>query len=512
MKASNKIIFNTGVLYVRMIITAVLSLLATRWVLKALGSEDYGIFNLVAGVILMLSFLNTAMSVATQRFLSFAIGEGNETKLRQTFYYSLILHLFIGIAIIILFEIGGYFLLYNFLKIPEGKTSLAFFVLHCLSVSTFFTIISVPYQSVINSFENMTFLAFTDVLESILKFLSAFLLIQYLGNRLELYSVLIMSISVLTMIITRVYCFKRYAEVTKLKITKITDYKQFKVIASYAGWNLIGAVGVIAKGQGIAIIMNLFLGVIANAAYGIANQVNGQMSFFSNTILRAIQPQIIKSEGAKNRSRMLELSLSACKFPTLMMSCLVIPIIIKMDYILHLWLSKIPDNSVIFCTLILIYTLIYQFYHGLELSIHAYGKIKWFQITTYSIQIMVIPIGYLLLYFGYKASSILICSIVAGVVNLFVTVYFAKKYCDLDYKYYFNKVLIPISVLIAFNVLFSYFISQFFEKFSNNLISLCVVFMSNTFIICAVGYLCILTDKERNIINELALKIKSILK
>lgn len=454
MKSSTRIVLNTSILYGKMLITMLLTLLSTRWVLASLGASNFGIYNLVAGLIAMFSFLNAAMTVASQRYLSYAIGTKSEKNIEKTFYYSVIQHFIIGILVVIILEVLGVFFLNSILNIPNGKEGDALFVLHCLAVSTFLTVITVPYQAIANAHENMLIIAVISIIESILKFAIALYLLTYLGNRLRMYALLMVCVSLVSMCIIRIFCKKKYNE-THIKRTRIKDIAYFKNFMFYALWNLIGALGGIIKNQGIAMILNIFYGVVVNAAYGIANQVNGQLSFLSNTMVKAIQPQLVQSEGAGDRQRMLHLSIIACKLPTFLLIVLLVPLAVKMKFVLDLWLNDVPQYTVSFCQLILAYTIVYQSYHGIELSIHACGKIKNYQIWGYGIQILVLPLSYWALAVGFQPESVLLISLASGIINLFVTIYFAYKIANLNVWNYIKSYLIPIYSIITVSLIVS---------------------------------------------------------
>lgn len=229
MKNSHRVLFNTIILYINMLITMLITLFSTRWVLQALGEEDYGIYNLVAGVIVLFSFLNVAMSAATQRFMSYSQGEGKEDIIKKTFYYSVLMHIFIALVVVLLWEIGGRYFLENVLDIPDDRKSESIIILHCLSASTFFSILSVPYQATVNAHENMLFLALINITEAILKLLSALCLLHFNGERLVLYGFLLMLISLNSYIIIRLYSRKHYKE-TIYTWEKVKDFIYFKTM------------------------------------------------------------------------------------------------------------------------------------------------------------------------------------------------------------------------------------------------------------------------------------------
>ena len=313
MKSANKVILNTVFLYSKMLISMLLSLYTTRLVLNALGATDFGIFSLVGGVIVMFSFLNLSMSVSTHRYLSFHVDSKNENKLKDIFKTSVILHLIIGLAIVIVLELSRVFLFDGFLNIPPDRIHIAIMVFHLMVISAFFTINSVPYDALINAHENMLFDSILGVFESILKLGIAIWLIYYDNDRLLFYSFLIAVLTILIRLLKSAYCYRNYPE-CKVNLTKKINKRLFWDMTSFASWNMFGSLASMGRNQGIAIILNLFFGAIINTAFGIANQVSNQLSSFSSMMLKAVVPQIMKSEGNNDRTRMLRLSMISSKF------------------------------------------------------------------------------------------------------------------------------------------------------------------------------------------------------
>lgn len=463
MNQSSKVISNTGILYIRIFITICISLFSTRWLLKALGNEDFGLYNLIAGVISLFSFLNIAMSASTQRFLSFSIGQNNSKALSDIFYYSLIMHLIVGIIVILLFEIAGYIFITYYLVIPTGKTELAFFTLHCLTISSFLTVIAVPFNATLNAHEDIKIFALVNVMESILKFILAWFLLSYSGNRLKLYAILVTCITFLSSYIVYLYCRSHYQEV-KIKIRSITNYNYFKQISSYSFWIIIGAICAVGRGQGLAILLNSFFGVIINTAYGITNQVNNQILFFSGTILRAIRPQIISSEGGGNRERMIRLSYTACKFSFILLSFIIIPLFIHLDYILKLWLNNIPQYTTSFCRLILIVTLINQITAGLFIANESLGKIKNYQIATSILDLLILPIGYILLNYQYPPQSVFWGLIVIEIISIFVRCKITHYTLQKNSSFYFTSTLIPCILISSISFLLCLYFSTLMHE------------------------------------------------
>tara|TARA_R110000868_G_scaffold13954_5_gene65254 strand:+ start:57 stop:1550 length:1494 start_codon:yes stop_codon:yes gene_type:complete len=427
-----------------MAITITVALFSTRIVLNELGVVDFGIFNLVAGVIGMLSFLNAAISASTQRYLSFYLGSGKINKLKAIFNSSILLHLVIGLVVVVLLEIGGVLLFNGILDIPVIRINTAKIIFHFIVISTFFTINSVPFDAVINAHENMLFDAIVGILESLGKLSIAIWLIYTDYDRLIIYGLLFAILTILIQIVKGTYCYVKYEECH----TKFKTYFQwvlFKDMFSFAGWNLFGALSGLGRNQGLAILFNLFYGVVVNAAFGIANQINGLINVFSLNMLKALNPQIVKSEGNGDRVRMLKLSMKASKFSFFLISFFAIPLIFEMPYILKLWLKIIPDYTIIFSQLTLIITLINQLSIGLQTAVQSIGKIKLYQTVVGGFLLLNLPISYFLLRFGFPIYSPLISIIVIEIFGCYFRIYFMNKIGKMSILQYVQKVILKIT-------------------------------------------------------------------
>lgn len=508
MNANNRMVLNTTVMYGRLAITMVVTLLSSRWVLMALGQEDFGIYNLISGLLSMLMFLNLTMATASQRFLSFALGKGDRQLIFDTFYYSCALHFLIGVIIVLGIEIIGQLLLQTVLQVPDGKMYLAVFCLHSLAVSTFFTVISVPYNAVLISHENILFVAIVEILSAISKLVAAIILLNYDGERLKLYALIMAGIPICQSIIYRIYCERHYKE-TKIKIRKIKDYSLFRQFTAYAGWNLIGSISSLLRTQGVSMLLNSFHGVAMNAAYGIATQVKGQFSHFSSSIVTATRPQIVKSEGMCNRQRVHSLSAMTCKTTFMLLSMLSVPLILEMPYVLQLWLKDVPDYAVSFTRLILIINLLFQFAVGLSMPIESVGKIKSLQIWVGGLHFVVLPIGYIMLKSDFSPESVFVMVAIEESVGIVLRMIISRKVTGLSISGFITNTLAPsvISLLVLFCV--AYVSQQIINEGLLRLCVICVISMSYTLFI---GYNFVLNVFERRkideIVGKLVIKIK----
>jgi O-antigen/teichoic acid export membrane protein len=437
--ASTRVVFNTGVLYAKMLITMGISLYSVRLVLNALGDSDYGIFNLIAGVIAMLSFLNAAMTVSTQRYLSFHQGTGDVEMQKKIFTNSWVLHIAIGVIVVAALLVLTPFLFNGFLNIPVDRIPTARAVYYFMTVSVFFTIIAVPFTASLNAHENMLWIAVVMIVESLLKLVIAVSLVYFIQTeRLFVYGLLMAGIAVVSFVLYAVFCLKKYNECSVRNYA--IDRPLLKELTGFAGWNLFGALCGLGRSQGLAIILNLFFGTVVNAAYGITNQIYASTNFLWAAIMKAFNPQIMKKEGMSDRVRVLRLSMMASKCCFFLVSMIVIPIIFEMPVILKLWLKNVPEYTVAFCSLALIGMIILQLTVGLKSAIQASGKIRNYQIITGIISIFNLPIAYILLKMNFDAYSVLISFVGIELLNTVVKLVLAKNILGISIRIYCKKV------------------------------------------------------------------------
>lgn len=509
MQVANRVILNTGALYGRMLITVFISLYATRLVLNLLGAADYGLFNLISGVIAMLSFLNMAMTISTQRYMSFHLGTRDAHKLRVVFNSSVLLHFVLGLALVLLFEVMGSYLFDHVLNYPASRTGAAKLIFQFMVVSAFFTIISVPYDATLIAQENMVMVAILGIVESVGKLLIA-LSLQYTSyDRLIVYGGLMALLTILLLVFKQVYCAVKYEE-SRIRIRKYFDRSLLKEMFAYAGWNMFGAGSFVARNQGLALLLNIFFGTIVNAAYGIANQVNAQLSYFSVTMLRALNPQIIKSEGSGDRPRMLRLAMIASKFSFYLLSFFAIPMMIEMPFVLQCWLKQVPAFTVMMCRLVIIATLINQLSSGIQVAVQSVGKIRKYQVIVSTMVLLNLPIAWLLLKLGYPASSVLISAIAIEVVSGIYRMVAAKNITGLSPAVFTRQVIIKaiVPVLLAAGLAC---IPQLFmgEGFVRLGVTGIVSVISIVFLIRLIGLTTDETMKVEQLLNRIFTKLQA---
>ncbi|MCR5696851.1 MAG: hypothetical protein K6G73_07755 [Marinilabiliaceae bacterium] len=444
MATANRVIKNTGFLYIKMGVTVFISLYSTRLILAALGVSDFGIYSVVGGAIAMMGFLNATMANATQRFMSFSLGEGDSEKCKQIFNISLLLHIVIAIITASILLIAMWPLFDGILNIPADRIEAAKIVYLCLVFSTVLTIVNVPYDAQINAHENMLYYAVVGVMESILKLTVALVCVHSQLDRLVLYGILMAIIPMVTLTIMKVYCHKHYAECV-LAPRRYWSRSKAKEILSFSGWNLLTAISYLFTCSGIGIVLNHFFGTMLNTAQGIAQQLNGYMQAVSLQLVKAVNPVIVKKAGAGGMDAMNMVTIASCKFVTFLVLLFAVPVILEMPFVLNVWLEEVPEWAVIFCVLQLIQTIILQTAAVFSTAIYAQGDIKGYAI--YKSIMNILPI--LLVYISFKMGGCPIwlyiqMLLVFAIGGNIVIVSYAKKLCGLSINNYFLGVIFPV--------------------------------------------------------------------
>lgn len=443
---NKRIAKNTLLLYFRMLLMMFVTLFTSREVLDKLGVTDYGIYNVVGGVVAMLGFLNSSMSNAVQRYLSFEIGKNNEAGVNRIFNVSLFAHAGIAVFVFIVMEIVGVWYLNTHMNIPAERMDAANWVLQCSIFTTLFTIVQVPYNAIIISKEQMGIYAYISILEVVLKLLVVYMLAIGNFDKLKLYSVLIMVATIGIVMIYRFYCTRMYKE-AKFKLIK--DWNLLKQIVGFASWNMLGELAWVFTGQGVNIILNSFFGPVVNAARGLAEQVNGAVNRFVANFQTAVNPQLIKNYASDQLGEMKTLLFRSTRFSYYLLLALSLPIILKMDFILHLWLKEVPDYTVGFCQLVLVSSLVSTLSNLLAQVARAYGKIRNYQIIVSIFLFLNFPLSYIVLKFGCSPLSSMFVNIGVNTMLLFVRLRLTNRMIQMTYGSFIRNVLLPVIIVTA---------------------------------------------------------------
>lgn len=490
---------NTVLLYIRMSLVLFVGLYTSRVVLNTLGVSDYGVYNVVGGFVAMLSYLNAVFISTTQRFISFTLGEDNLKKLKTVFSSAVVIHYCIAIIIFLFAETVGLWFVNSKLQIDPNRMVAANWVYQCSVILLMFTIISVPYNACIIAHEHMHVYTYVSIVEVLLKLTAVVLLAYSPVDKLVTYAVALLIIAILVRFVYVIYCKKQFAE---CKFNFKYDKQLFREMFSYSGWSFFGTLGFSFKDQFSNVIMNLFLGTTINAARGICNQVTGTIEAFSNSILVAITPQITKQYAANNVEESKKLVYMGARLSFFLMTIIVVPCVINLDYLLKLWLITVPEYSSSFIKISLVIALIYSINSPASTAIEATGDIKKFQIGVSLIMLAELPLAYLFLKLQYPPYVALLPGILTMLVALIFRISLLKKiYSGYSFKYYLVNILLRGFIICLFCLAVSYFIKSLMgeEGIVVFLLSSLISVVLTSVVIYFVG----LEDKERSFINRL---------
>ena len=499
---NKRIAKNTIMLYIRMFISMVVGLYTSRVVLATLGVEDYGIYGVVGGVVAMMGFLNASMSGATSRFLTFELGKGDKERLAKTFSSALIVHIGIAIVVLILAETVGLWFLCNKLNIPAERMQAAHWVYQLSILSAMFGITQVPYNAAIIAHEKMDVYAYVEILNVSLKLLIVYLLCIGNFDKLILYASLMLAVSILIMMVYRIYAIRQFPEA---HFHWIWDKTYLRPLLSFSGWDLYGNACVIARQQGTNFLINIFYGVVYNAASGIATTVQGTISGLAFNIILAFRPQIIKQYAKGNVEDMSKLVGNAVCFTTILFGCMSIPLILETHYIMKAWLGVIPEKSEIFCQILLIASFLGLLNNIWNTCIHATGKIKEISIFSGTFFLISLPIIYVVFQFKAPVESAYLVFILSIVfVNVSNLLIIKKKIPKLKLNFVFLNYIKVIIVLMASYYITSLFKAQMQETFIRLLVDCFICWI----IVFASSFIFILNKKQKkSIISKICPKL-----
>ena len=499
---NNRIAKNTIFLYARMFVVLLISLYTTRVVLRILGVEDYGIYNVVGGFVSMFGFLNTAMANGIQRFYNYNLGKYGEEGLIGTYNCALRIQILLALIIFVVIEGIGKWYINNIMVIPEGRIMAANIVFQFSVFSMLVVILQIPFSGAIMAMEKMDYYAFVSILDALLKLGFVFLLQVISYDKLAVWGVLTLIISIVNLLLYYVYCKKYFSF---LKLNKAYNKQEFFSMLSFSGWNLFGSFGNIMKDQGLNMILNLFFGPVVNAARGISYQISSAMqSFISNNSI-AVRPQLMQSYAQGDIRRTFKLMFAVSKFNYYLLMIMAVPVGVEIDFILSLWLgNNVPDHTASFSLLILAICFINNLNTPISLVVHATGVMKNYQIYSTIISLLSLPASYLVLKAGAKPEMAFVVVLIATIITQIVDVYILKTIVCYSTKAYGTEVIIPCVLVTLIVVLLTKGISLIIPEGWINFIF--VVFFG---VIICIGttYMIGINKDEKKLLKEMVLKL-----
>lgn len=432
-----------------MLFSMAIGLYTSRVIINTLGIQDYGINNVVGGVIYMFGFIIWAMSAATTRYLTFELGAGNSLSLKKVFGLSLTINLMITILIFLLGETIGLWFLYNKLQLPENRMNAAFWVYQSTLLSCMLGIMSVPYNASIIAHEKMTAFAIISIVDTTLKLIIVYLLIIIPFDKLKVYSILFLCTYLINQTINILYCRSKFNEV---RFAFSWDKTLFKEMISFVGWNMFGGIARATFTQGLNILLNIFFGPIVNAARGVAVQLQGAVSKFTTSFQTAINPQMTKAYASNDIERMHKLIFMSSKFSFYLLYVLALPILLETKIILFWWLRLVPDYTINFIRIMIFISVLEAMADPLIIAAQANGNIKKTELIIGLILLMILPISYVSLKFGASPESVFIISFLLMFVSNLTRLVILKPMISISITKYFNEVFVKIFLVVIISL------------------------------------------------------------
>jgi O-antigen/teichoic acid export membrane protein len=452
-KTANRILFNTILVYAQKFSTAALALVTTPLLLRVLGVEDYGVYTLTLGFVGMLTFFTWSLSASTQRYIAVTLGEKNFDKLSHVLSSSLLIHLVYGLLIMVVIQVINFYYVNDFLEIPVNRKDSIHYILTFVAGISFFNIIAIPFIGSLRATEDFKTIALVGVSESLLKLVMAFMLLLLQGDKLILFSGLMFLVSILSFLAY----FYRVMKVKNSLYTKFNKPEMvlIKEMLSFISWSILGAIAVMSRNQGVTVLLNVFFGVIANAAYGISQQINNALNILAQGVTASMSPVLMKAAGEQNYEKMFYMMRTMAKLSFFSISIFSIPAFFQMDYLLELWLKVVPEGSAMYGRLIIILVLVVLLSSGMQNVFVAIGKVKTYNIYVSLFLILNLPISYILFKFGFASYTIIIVGIVLELITLNIRLILLNKYLDYKISTYFKEIAqITLPTIIVSAILF----------------------------------------------------------
>lgn len=493
---NKRIAKNTLLLYARMLYSLFISLFTSRVILAALGFEDFGLYNVIGSVVTMFVFLRSAMGNSVHRFITYAIGKGDEKRLGDIFSMSLMIHTCLAVLIVLLCETAGLWFLNTQMTIPVGREIAANWVFQFSILACALSVICVPYDAEIIAHEKMGVFAFIQVLNSTLNLAIVYAVKYYPQDRLIFYAFLLLMVQVMNRIIYGIYCSRHFPE-TKFHLVK--DKSLLKEMTGFAGWSLIGNMAYIGYTQGLNLVLNVFFGPAVNAARGIAFQVQGAIKGFVTNFQMAVNPQITKSYAQGDFSRLHSLIYTSSKFSYFLLLCMVLPVAIESETILHFWLGEIPEYTIPFMILTLSIMLLDPISNPIGVANNATGSIKKYQIIEGGTLLLIVPAAYFAIKLGGNPISVFIVQLIICFFVQVLRLFLVCHKINMSIRTYCRKIILRVSVVTVVSAICPLFAYFYLDKTMHS----CIIIIALSIIFVLITAYCLgLENNEKQIIDS----------
>ena len=492
---NKRIAKNTLLLYVRTLFIMLVTLYTSRVVLNTLGVTDYGIYNVVGGVVAMFGFINGSMSSATQRYITFALGKGDKEHLQKVFSTALQIHVLIAVLIIILGETVGFWFMYTQMQIPAERMDAAFWVLQCSIMSTAVMVISVPYNADIIAHEKMSAFAYISILEAVLKLAIVFALVLSPFDKLIFYAFLILAVQLFIRFCYNHYCHRHFSE---SKYHHVCEKSLFKEMTGFAGWSMFGNLASVLFGQGLNMLLNVFFGPVVNAARAVSVQVQSAIQQFVGNFQMALNPQITKTYAKGEMDEMHKLMFRSARFSFYLLFLLSLPVLFETDFILTVWLKTVPDNTVVFLRIMICISLLYTLSNPLMVANQATGKVRKYQAICGSILLMILPVSYVCLKLGCPAYSVFIVHFVMEFIAQAVRMVLLRPLIDIRIRDYFRHIYLRVLSVVILSIILPFLV---YENMDDTVLRFFTVCIACVLSVGSVAYTVGLSSNERAFVH-----------
>ena len=496
MGAGKKVIGNSIIMYVQLILNVLIGLVTVRLLLNALGQSDYGLYDLIGGVIGLFGFITSSLAQSSMRFVSVSLGKGDDKDTASVFNSCFWLHVFIAIALCLILEIIGLFIFHGFLNIEPQRVAVAKVVFHCMVFSLFVNINVSPLIALVSSYENFLFVAIVSIADSLLKLGIAVAVYYTMKDKLLVYGLLMVSISVVDYLLYFSYSRRKYVSVS---IIRRPCFPAIKKVMGFAGWTMLDTFSSVINRQGYAIMLNRYFGTVMNSAFAVSRQLEGHVYSVSASVVNAMKPQIMKSYGSGDQDRMFRLSLTAGKFGFFMMSFICVPLIVMMPDVLRIWLGRVPENTVTFCRLLILACMANQLTMGLVHANQAIGNIKWFSIIVSTMRVLSLPVSIIALKMGAEAKTTILVFLIFETIGSFCRVFILSRISSFKSKTFFQKVFLKIIPPTVFALVVCYWL----YNMKNSIVWMIIIMFVTWLVLILTVWMIGLTKEERFFLIDL---------
>lgn len=456
-----------------------LSFFTTRIVLDKLGASDYGVNNVVGGFVSMFTVLNSILQTGTRRFLSLNLGKGDAKILKDTFSTAFVIHLIVGVVVVVLLETFGIWFLNSQLNIAPDRMGAANWVFQFSVLTVFLSITQTPYATAVTSHENFSIYAFMSIFETVAKVAVLFLLIFIPGDKLIIYSALLLGVSAINISVYRIYCIRNF---TECQFSLRVNRKLLKEMVNFSGWSVVANVFQVGNTQGVSILLNIFFSTLVNAARGLANTVTFTISQFVNGFIIAAEPQLVKYYGANDKEHFEKLIFNITQYTLFLLAIFAVPVFMEIDYVLKIWLTEVPQYTSEFIKITIISSLIVNSYIMIDKAIIASGHIKQMALIGNTIPVIQLPLVYLFLKLGYSPVVTYLITLVPQILGMFANLWISKRYINFPSGRFFIQIMTKNYLLIAIACIIPYIVR---EMMTEGLLRFLVV--CSLSVICTIG-------------------------